>query len=95
MCSLIARETESLQGEHEALMEALQRHYLLNSHSIAYLAASVNSLALEHSQDALQERVIELVAKAKVTIISVLCRTLPRVRLVRHLPHVLAPLFNP
>jgi hypothetical protein len=49
MCSLIARETDSLHGEREALVEALQRHYSLNSHSIAYLATSVNSFAHEHS----------------------------------------------
>jgi hypothetical protein len=49
MCSQIARETDLLQGEKEALVEALQRHYSLNSHSIAYLAASVNTFAHEHS----------------------------------------------
>jgi hypothetical protein len=49
MCSLIAKEADLLQGEREALVEALQRHYSLNSHSIAYLATSVNSFANKHS----------------------------------------------
>jgi hypothetical protein len=59
--------SEHLSDARLALITALQRHYVLNSHCVGYLAHSVYDSATKHSVEELSDRLDHLLLKAKVS----------------------------